>query len=149
MYDCPIQEGMVANRLLGEKPIRFGYKVWCSHTRDDYSVDFGAYQGKNPQSNNGYETQFGKAAALLVQITDRLPEEIQDLPLRFYFDNLFAGVNLVTRPKSRGYGEMGTFRENCVRNGCPLSSCADMKKKMWNIRVPTGQRRRRSYHAMG
>ncbi|XP_064486109.1 piggyBac transposable element-derived protein 3-like [Ornithodoros turicata] len=111
------------------KPIRFGYKVWCLNTPDGYLVDFDVYQGKNPHAKPEYEEQFGKAASPLVQMLDRLPKDIQDLPLRLYFDNLFTGVNLMICLKSRGYGATGTVRENRVPKGCPLTSCGEMKKK--------------------
>jgi hypothetical protein len=86
--------------------------VWCLNTAYGYLVDFDVYQGKNPLGNSKYEEYFGKAAAPLVQMLDRIPEDKRKYPNKIYFDNLFTGFNLLVHLKERGYLSTGTLRRN-------------------------------------
>jgi hypothetical protein len=49
-----------------------------------YLVDFYVYQGKNPLGNSKYEEYFGKAAAPLVQMLDRIPGDKRKYPYKIY-----------------------------------------------------------------
>ncbi|CAH1968148.1 unnamed protein product [Acanthoscelides obtectus] len=100
------------------KPIRFGYKVWCLNSENSYLVNFDIYQGKSPRPNEPYEAAFGKAAAPLVVMLDKLPT--RNLPYQLYVDNLFTSFNLLVYLKERGYGVTGTIRENRVPKDFPL-----------------------------
>jgi DNA excision repair protein ERCC-6 len=110
------------------KPIRFGYKVWCLNSADGYLINFEVYQGRNPAANGEYEDAFGKAAAPCMQMIDDFPPDVQQLPFRFYFDNLFTGFNLLRELKKRHYGATGTIRDNRVPKDCPIISKKDMMK---------------------
>lgn len=48
------------------KSIRFGYKMWCLNSVDDYLIHFDIYQGKLPGGKPSYEKIFGKCTAPLV-----------------------------------------------------------------------------------
>lgn len=111
------------------KPIRFGYKVWFRNTRQGYLVDFDIYQGKSSEEKEDYDKRFGKCAAPLVHMLDRLPQHIKPLPLTFYFDNLFTGINLLKELKSRAYRGTGTTRENRVPKDCSIKPVVSMKKQ--------------------
>ncbi|KAF2882924.1 hypothetical protein ILUMI_23247 [Ignelater luminosus] len=80
------------------KPIRFGYKIWCL------------------------------SAAPLVQMLDEFDEPKKALPFRFYFDNLFTGILLLTHLKQLDYGARGTIRENWISKQCSLTESKKMKK---------------------
>ena len=111
------------------KPLRFGYKVWSLCTPSGYLVNFEIYQGNNPRSNPQYEAIFGKCAAPLLSMIDDFPPYVQELPLSFYFDNLFTGFPLLAYLKSRGYTSTGTIRQNRIPKNCPLPSKEEMTKK--------------------
>lgn len=112
-------------QFLRGKPIRFGYKVWCLNTVQGYLVDFEVYQGKGIENSKEYESCFGKAAAPLVKMADRL----EKLPYRFYFDNLFTSLHLLSYFRERGFGATGTIRQNRIPRDCTLLSKSSMMKK--------------------
>ncbi|KAJ4437861.1 hypothetical protein ANN_13800 [Periplaneta americana] len=91
--------------------------------------------GKNPNGNVKYEEYFGKCAAPMVSMLDELPEELKPLPFRIYFDNLFTGVKLFVRLKNRGYGAIGTIRENRILKDCSLTSSKEMKTKTKKVNI--------------
>ncbi|KAG5894639.1 hypothetical protein JTB14_012561 [Gonioctena quinquepunctata] len=51
-----------------------------------------------------------------------LPLPMKNLPFSFYFDNLFAGSNVLYYLKNRGFDGTGTIRDNRVPQSCPLPS---------------------------
>ncbi|KAK9729567.1 Transposase IS4 [Popillia japonica] len=104
-----------------DKPIRFGYKMWCLNSPSGYLINLDMYQGKNPRGNENYEKQFGKCIAPLVSMTDEFPEPIKLLLFKFYFDNLFSGFDVLYYLKQKGYQGTGTIRENRIPKSCPLS----------------------------
>lgn len=110
------------------KPVRFGYKMWCLNSASGYLVNFDMYQGKNPRGNIKYENDFGKCAAPLITMIDELPEDTKKLNLKFYFDNLFTGLNLLFHLKQRGYDGTGTIRENRIPKTCILPQKSVMSK---------------------
>lgn len=79
--------------------------------------------------NAKYEADFGKCAAPMVQMLDNLPDDVKDLPMKFYFDNLFSNFNLFTHLKERGYDATGTVGENRLPKDIPLEGKKQMLKK--------------------
>lgn len=110
------------------KPIRFGYKIWCLNTADGYLIMFEVYQGNSRFSNEYYEVKFGKSAAPLVSMLDKLPASMKDLPFQIFIDNLFTGFPLLTYLRERGYGATGTMRVNRIPGDCPLTDKKTFKK---------------------
>ena len=45
------------------KPIRFGYTVWCQNTTEGYLIAFDPYQGKTHQGDEEFESRYGKCSA--------------------------------------------------------------------------------------
>ncbi|XP_049308566.1 piggyBac transposable element-derived protein 3-like [Bactrocera dorsalis] len=111
------------------KPIRFGYKAWSLCTPRGYMINFEIYQGKNPRVNPKYEERFGTCAAPLLCMIDEFSEEVQGLPLSFYFDNLFTGIPLMIYLKKRGFQATGTIRENRIPKSCPIPHKKDLRKQ--------------------
>ncbi|KAJ8953439.1 hypothetical protein NQ318_023558 [Aromia moschata] len=107
-----------------EKPIRFGYKVWCVNSKSAYLV----YQGCIPNTNPNNQKKFGKAATPLLQFIQEFPQELQNITFRFYFDNFFTSINLVCHLKEEGYSSTGISGENRLPKNCPLRSVKQMKK---------------------
>lgn len=108
-----------------DKPIRFGYKVFCHNTPSGYLVAFDPYQGKTYQGDEEMEKQFGKSAASLLNILDKYPLSKSLHPYHFYCDNYFTSIALCKELKSRGYNCTGTIRANRLGKDCPLT---DVKK---------------------
>nr|CAI5831567.1 unnamed protein product [Callosobruchus analis]CAI5839624.1 unnamed protein product [Callosobruchus analis] len=113
------------------KPIRFGYKVWCLNSENSYLVNFDIYQGKTPQPNEPYESAFGKAAAPLIAMLDKLPQK--KLRYQIYVDNLFTSFNLLVYLKERGFGVTGTIRENRIPKDFPFDKKTMTKKNRGNL----------------
>ncbi|KAJ8968048.1 hypothetical protein NQ314_002482 [Rhamnusium bicolor] len=51
---------------------------------------------------------------------DEFSPDVSRLPLKFYFDNLFTGFNILHYLKQRGYDGTGTIRDNRIPKSCPL-----------------------------
>lgn len=111
------------------KPIRFGYKIWCLNTPDGYLINFDFYQGISPKRKVLYENMFGKCTAPFIKMLEEFPKEKKNLPYRFYFDNLFTGLNLLKFLKINGYHGTGTIRENRLPKNCPMSNQKIMQKR--------------------
>ena len=68
----------VLNRLLDiDKPVRFGYKVWCDNTDLVYLCAFDVYQGKTFKSNGEIEKFF-------LQLLSSYDEEEKALPYHIF-----------------------------------------------------------------
>lgn len=116
-------------QFIRNKPIRFGYKIWCLCTSEGYLVNFDIYQGKNANTNKEYQNLFGKASAPLVEMIDCFTPDMKRLPFHFYFDNLFTGLNLLSFLREKGYGGTGTMRQNRLSKKCPLPNSKDLEKR--------------------
>lgn len=112
-----------------DKPIRFGYKVFCHNTPSGYLVAFDPYQGKTYQGDDEMEKLFGKSASSLLNILDKYPISKSEHPYHFYCDNYFTSIPLCKELKSRGYNCTGTIRANRLGNGCPLTDVKRFGKK--------------------
>ena len=111
------------------KPIRFGYKAWCLNQTNGYLVNFELYQGSRANTENEDSLKVGKAATPLLRMIQDFPADMLHLPFRFYFDNLFTGMNLLNYLKSLQFGATGTIRQNRIPKSCPVLDNKAMKKK--------------------
>lgn len=114
-------------QCIRNKPIRFGYKVWCLSSTDGYLINFDLYQGKTSESSCGLEKVVGKCGATVIHLLNELPIDKKHMPYEIYFDNLFSSYELVTYLKNENYLCTGTIRDNRLRK-CPILSQNDMKK---------------------
>ncbi|KAI5697480.1 hypothetical protein M8J75_006165 [Diaphorina citri] len=110
------------------KPIRFGFKAWCLNTFNGYLINFDIYQGRKDSAVSKYEKHFGKCAAPMVKMLDKMPRE-KKLQYCLYFDNLFTGMNLLHHLKEIGILGTGTIRENRLPKECKIISSKEIKKK--------------------
>ncbi|MCL4143795.1 UNVERIFIED_CONTAM: hypothetical protein GTU68_064841, partial [Idotea baltica] len=115
-------------QCIRNKPIRFGYKVWCLNNRNGYLVNFDIYQGKTWQGNTQLERLVGKCGASVLHLFDGLPEEKKGLPYELYFDNLFTGFELMLQLRDRYITATGTVRDNRLHK-CPIEPISSMSKK--------------------
>ena len=65
------------------KPIRFGYKMWCHNTPSGYLQAFDPYQGKTYRGNENMEYEFGKAASTVLHFIEGYSDNKKDLPYNF------------------------------------------------------------------
>lgn len=105
------------------KPIRFGFKVWCLTASSGYLVQFEIYQGRTDRitSREPNEKRFGKCTAPLIDFIDKLPK----YNFSVYFDNLFTSIDLLTFLQTKGIRATGTIRDNQI----PRNSGLPSKKK--------------------
>ena len=112
------------------KPIRFGYKIWCQNSPAGYLIAFDPYQGKTHKGNLELEKEYGKCSATVLHLLDNYSENKKYLPYHLYFDNLFTTVPLLHRLKCLGYNGTGTLRANRLDKSCPISSTSSFEKKV-------------------
>lgn len=116
-------------QAIRNKPIRFGYKVWCQNDTSGYLIAFDPYQGKTHRGNVEIEERFGKCAGTILHLIDMYSEDKKNLPYHFYFDNLFTTLPLLQELNNNGYHATGTMRANRLGSDCPLPSIAVIDKK--------------------
>ncbi len=112
-------------QAIREKPIRFGYKIFCQNTPSGYLIAFNPYQGKTFEADEEMEAKFGKCSSSVLHLADSYPLSKSEHPYHFYCDNYFTSIPLLSELKSRGYNCTGTIRANRVGKDCPL---VDVKK---------------------
>ena len=61
----------LCKQAIRNKPIRFGYKVWCQNTPLGYLTTFDLYQGKTYKGNEEMETRFGKCVSTVLHLLDQ------------------------------------------------------------------------------
>lgn len=60
-------------QAIRNKPIRFGYKVWCQNSPSGYLIAFDPYQGKTYRGNEIMESKFGKCSSTVLYLLDQYP----------------------------------------------------------------------------
>ena len=111
-----------------QKPIRFGYEVFCLNTVSGYLVSFELYQGKKGPYNENLVARFGKSSATVLSLIEKLTLDKKDLPYHFTFDNRFTSLELLVELKRRGYNATGTMRANRIAKQCRMKTVEEMKK---------------------
>lgn len=109
-------------QAIRNKPIRFGYKVWCQNTPSGYLCAFDVYQGKTYKGDEEMEGKFGKCSSTVLHLLSTYSVEKTDLPYHFFFDNLFTSMPLLHELRQRGYDGTGTLRGNRLEKLCPVKS---------------------------
>ena len=115
-------------QAIRNKPVRFGYKVWCQNTPRGYLCAFDVYQGKTYQGNDELEGSLGKCPSTVLHLLSFYSEEKKVLPYHFFFDNLFTTFPLLKELLLNGYDGTGTLRSNRLEESCPLKSVPCMDK---------------------
>lgn len=124
-------------QAIRNKPIRFGYKVWCQNTDYGYLIAFDLYQGKTFNGNPQVESSFGKCASTVLHLIGQYSDGKKNLPYHFFFDNLFTTLPLLAELRKSGYGGTGTVRSNRLGGDCTLmnTNMVDKKERGFNITV--------------
>lgn len=116
-------------QAIRDKPIRFGYKIFCQNTPSGYLIAFNPYQGKTFEADEEMEGKFGKSSSSLLHILDSYPLSKSEYPYHFYCDNYFTSIPMLSELKDRGYNCTGTMRADRVGKDCPLMDVKDFKKQ--------------------
>ncbi|KAJ4441104.1 hypothetical protein ANN_10954, partial [Periplaneta americana] len=106
------------------KPIWYGFKFWCGGTSNGYFMWLEPYQGAGTCSQK-YEDK-GLGYGVVISYADQLRDNV---PYRFFFDNLFTNVQLLIDLKKRGNGATGTMQQNHIAKSCTLSPADKIKKE--------------------
>jgi hypothetical protein len=109
-------------QAIRNKPIRFGYKVWCQNTSNGYLCAFDVYQGKTHKGNEETEAKFGKCSSTVLHLLSKYSSEKAGLPYHIFFDNLFTSMPLLHELHTKGYEGTGTLRANRLEKSCTLRS---------------------------
>ena len=115
--------GASIKQAMRQKPVRFGYKVWCLNYPSGYLLAFDVYQGSKGQ-NTDYKDVFGVGGGNVLSLIDHFPEHE---PLHLFLDNFFTSILLLEEMNKRNIFVTGTFRKDRVGD-CPLSSMKSAKR---------------------
>ena len=116
-------------QAIRNKPIRFGYKVWCQNSTEGYLISFEVYQGKTHSGNEDLEAKFGKCSSTVLHLLSSFTDDKKHFPYHIYCDNLFTSVPLLLQLKNLGYEGTGTMRANRLDSSCPITSVKCFEKK--------------------
>ena len=112
--------------VIWEKPVRFGFKLWCLCSYDGYMVHAEPYCGSSTDlPNAGYGQGGDIVLGLVGKCKLRAGHEIS-------FDNLFTGLPLLDQLSAIGIGGTGTVWENRIpKEAHNYFSISLMKTKPW------------------
>ena len=117
-------------QAIRNKPIRFGFKVWCLNTPDGYLICFELYQGEGISSSWAENVAIcGKSGATVLDFLEHLPDEYRNLPFHIFGDNYFTSTSLMRELVKRGYEYTGTIRQDRISGCSPLTGIDQFKKK--------------------
>ena len=116
-------------QAIRNKPIRFGYKIWCQNTTDGYLIAFDPYQGKTHQGDEELENKYGKCAATVLHLLNTYSDDKKFLHYHLFTDNLFTTLPLLQELKTRQYDGTGTMRKNRLDKSCPIIDANKCDKK--------------------
>lgn len=110
-----------AKMFIKNKPVRFGFKLWCLCTSTGYLYQFIPYGGAN---KNAVNEELGLGANVVLNLLSHVDNPSQH---EVYFDNFFSSYALLALLRDKGYFAMGTVRNNRIAK-CPVESLKAMKK---------------------
>ncbi|XP_039300093.1 piggyBac transposable element-derived protein 3-like, partial [Nilaparvata lugens] len=117
----PFKGSLDMKQYIRNKPTKWGVKIFVLCGESGTMFDFLIYQGSTTEVKSEY-TQFGLGAAVVMQLSERLPQFFQ-----IYFDNFFSTYPLFQWLIKKEIYAVGTIR---VDRFCkpPLKTDSEMKK---------------------
>lgn len=116
-----------AKMHMPEKPVKWGYKMWCRAGISGYFYDFEVCGGlgvKGPPANLSKPENYGESEIVVMRLT----KDLQPRKRQLFFDNLFSSPNLLVHLTSKEVYAVATLRSDRSR-GCKLPTDKDMRKK--------------------
>ena len=110
-----------AKMFIRNKPVRFGFKVWCMASACGYLFAFDCYTGKSEY----YDPNIGLGSSVVLKLLGQVPDPQNHV---IYCDNFFTSCRLILKIKENGGFLTDTVRENRTMQ-CPLESCKQVAKK--------------------
>lgn len=106
--------------FMRNKPIRFGFKIWCLCSSEGYLYNFYPYGGAG-----GYDKQIGLGAQVVLRLLS-----VVENPLLYdiYFDNFFTSYYLMCLLSERFFFATGTVRANRC-GGAVLKTGKELPKR--------------------
>ncbi|KAK6173089.1 hypothetical protein SNE40_016615 [Patella caerulea] len=77
-----------SKQFIQNKPIRYGYKVWCLNTPPGYLIQYNPYRGVG---TDDIRPELGMGGSVVVDLLCKLPAKCYNV----YFDNLFTSLPLI------------------------------------------------------
>ena len=96
-----------AKMFLKEKPICFGYKIWCLCGSDGYPYQMQIYQRKQSNANNQ-----PLGTGVINNMVSIISSNSNVLYQQFYFNNFFSSCHLMNKLVEKSMRATGTIREN-------------------------------------
>ena len=95
-------------QAIRNKPIRFGYKVWCQNTTSGYLITFNPYKAKTYKKNFDEKKQFGRFQTTILHLLNQYSADKAYLPYLIIIHNFasFQRINMC------GYEAVGMIRSN-------------------------------------
>lgn len=128
-HNLSIDEEMVpyfgrhsAKMFIRNKPVRFGFKLWCLCSSQGYLYQFIPYGGANQQKEN---SGLGLGSDIVLKLLSLVESANEH---RVFFDNFFSSYNLFCELNNKGYAAVGTIRDNRTAK-CPLEENKQLQKK--------------------
>ena len=106
-------------QYIHNKPLKYGYKIWCLCDSKGYLIDFDSYQGKSQ-----IDPELGLGASVVL----RLLKSVPDLPYNIYCDCFFSSLKLCNRLLRQNISLTGTIMSNRTKK-CPLKDQKELKKE--------------------
>ena len=93
------------------KPIRFGYKTWCTNLPLGYLFDFTICEGSTGRKTDDI-TNFGLRVGVVFDFIDGLPIDSDDnlKPMLLSVDNFFNSFQLIDQCSPRNIPVISTLR---------------------------------------
>ncbi|XP_061677877.1 piggyBac transposable element-derived protein 3-like [Syngnathoides biaculeatus] len=110
-----------AKQFIQNKPIRYGYKIWCLNSPSGYLIQYEPYQGAGTVKSF---PELGTAGSVVIDLLSELPAK----RFNVFFDNQFTSIPLLEELKQKGMHGTGTLRQNRTQK-CPLNEVNKMKKQ--------------------
>lgn len=131
-HNLSIDEEMVpyfgrhsAKMFIKNKPVRFGFKIWCLASADGYLFQFIPYGGAN--NKRIMEDQgCGQGGQVVIDLLSVIKNPREH---RIFFDNFFSSHKLFKYLCEKQFSATGTIRDNRIAN-CPLESTKSLGKKV-------------------
>lgn len=127
--DISIDEAMIAyyghhpaKQFIRNKPVKYGYKMWCLASSDGYVYHAEPYAGAATQTR---DYGLGQGGNVVMDLIDKCSVPSGH---KIYFDNLFTSFKLLEKLKESGIGGTGTLRSNRMGD-CKLTDSKVIGKK--------------------
>jgi len=120
----PFRGQLSIKQYVKGKPTPWGVKIFVLCGASGQMYDFIIYQGSQTNLNNDNIKKYGFGAAVILDLSQTIP----NIGHKLYYDNYFSNYNLLQILKRKNISAAGTVKVNRFSNP-PLLSDKEMKKR--------------------